>query len=404
MQPTITLNCPHYSSFIPTKQESIRWYNVPMPRKKLPVYAIGLMSGTSVDGIDGVVLKIADKGELTIHSTVNFDYPKDIKDKIRRLIDRKIMDAQQSENLDTELAQYYAEVVCGLLETIDRKNIAVIGCHGQTIHHSPDSDPSFSLQIGSGAELARLAKIAVVTDFRSADLAAGGQGAPLAPAFHQAAFASKTDNRSVINIGGISNITFLPADDKNDVMGFDTGPGNTLMDYWCRIHFDCDYDNNGEIAESGTIQLDFLDMLLKDAYFEMPPPKSTGLEYFNEQWLKEKLSLWEGRDHATNTDILMTLTALTAKTIADQLNKLEPEAATAYVCGGGAKNRVLITLLKQQTTIIIDTTSALGIDPQWVEAAAFAWMAHRTLNRLTSTLPSVTGASKPTIAGVLSRP
>ncbi len=384
-----------------------------MPRKKLPVYAIGLMSGTSVDGIDGVVLKIADKGKLTIHSTVNFDYPKDTKDKIRRLIGRKVMDAmqfknEQFENLDIELAQHYTEVVCRLLETIERKNICVIGCHGQTIHHSPHSNPPFSLQIGDGAELARLARIAVVTDFRSADLAAGGQGAPLAPAFHQTAFASKADNRSVINIGGISNITFLPTDSKsdakNDVTGFDTGPGNTLMDYWCRTHFDCDYDNNGEIAKSAAIQLDFLDILLKDAYFEMPPPKSTGLEYFNEKWLKEKLSLWEGRDHATNADILTTLTALTAKTIANQLNNLEPEVDTAYVCGGGAKNPVLITLLKQQTTIIIDTTSALGIDPQWVEAAAFAWMAYRTLNRLTSTLPSVTGASKPTIAGVISRP
>ena len=391
-----------------------------MPRKKRPVYAIGLMSGTSADGVDGVVLEIADRGKLTIHSTVNRAYPKPIKDKIRRLIGRKISDAQQSENLDIELARHYAEAVCGLLETIDRKKVSVIGCHGQTIHHSPHSDPPFSLQIGDGAELARLANIAVVTDFRSADLAVGGQGAPLAPAFHQAAFASKAEHRSVVNIGGIANITFLPAVDKSaaasdaecnvsrkeilKIMGFDTGPGNTLMDYWCRAHFDCDYDHNGELAESGTIQLDFLDMLLKDAYFAMPPPKSTGLEYFNARWLDEKLRLWEGREQATNTDILATLTALTAKTIADQVNALTPAAATAYVCGGGAKNRVLTALLKQQTTLIIETTAALGIDPQWVEAAAFAWMAYRTLNRLTSTLPSVTGASKPTIAGVISHP
>lgn len=387
-----------------------------MPRKKHPVYAIGLMSGTSADGIDGVILKIADKGELTIHSTANFHYPNEVKDKIRQLSGRKLTDASQAENLDIELAQYYAKVVDELLETTDRKKISVIGCHGQTIHHSPHSVPPFSLQLGDGAELARLAKIAVVTDFRSADLAAGGQGAPLAPAFHQLAFTSKTDSRSVINIGGIANITFLPADNQSDanchaqnnnqnnILGFDIGPGNTLIDYWCRTHFNCEYDDNGAIAESGTIQLDFLDILLKDPYFEMPPPKSTGLEYFNEKWLKDKLSLWEGRDQSANTDILTTLTALTARTIANQLNSIKPEVDAAYLCGGGAQNPVLATLLKQQTTTIIDTTSALGMDPQWIEAAAFAWMAYRTLNQLPSTLPSVTGASKPTIAGVIHHP
>ena len=362
------------------------------------------MSGTSADGIDGVVLKITGKGKLMIHATANSDYPNDVRDKIRRLTNRKITDASQLENLDIELTQHYAKVVGQLLATIDRKNISIIGCHGQTIRHSPHSNPPFSLQLGDGAELARLAKIAVVTDFRAADLAVGGQGAPLAPAFHQAAFASKTDNRSVINIGGISNITFLPADAQNDIIGFDIGPGNTLIDYWCRTHFDCDYDHNGEIAESGTIQLDFLDILLKDAYFSMPPPKSTGLEYFNQQWLEDKLGLWEGRDQSTNTDILTTLTALTARTIADQLNSMEPATGIAYLCGGGTNNQVLVALLKQQTTTIIDTTATLGIDPQWIEAAAFAWIAYRTLNQLPSTLPTVTGASQPTIAGVISHP
>ncbi len=387
-----------------------------MPRKKPPVYAIGLMSGTSADGVDGVVLRIADRGELSIHASANLDYPSEVKDRIRQLTSRKITATSQADNLDIELTQHYAKVVEQLLETIDRKNISVIGCHGQTIRHSPLSDPPFSLQIGDGAELARLSRCAVVTDFRAADLAAGGQGAPLTPAFHQVAFASKTHHRSIINIGGISNITVLPATGRNrpndaqdihdniNVIGFDIGPGNTLIDYWCRTHFDCEYDNNGEITENGTIQLDFLDILLNDPYFETPPPKSTGLEYFNPRWLKDKLSLWEGRDQSTNTDILTTLTALTAKTIADQLNNRQPKIDTAYLCGGGAKNAVLVTLLKQQTTTAIDTTATLGIDPQWVEAAAFAWIAYRTLNQLPSTLPSVTGASNPTIAGVISPP
>ncbi len=375
-----------------------------MSRKTSPVYAIGLMSGTSADGIDGVVLKMTNKGKLTIHCSANFDYPEDVKDRIRQISAHKITEATQSDNLDIELAQHYAKVVYKLLESIDRKKIAVIACHGQTIHHSPHSDPPFSLQLGNATELARLAKIAVVTDFRAADLAAGGQGAPLAPAFHQVAFASKTANRSIINIGGIANITFLPADSEKAISGFDIGPGNTLIDYWCRTHFDCAYDKHGAIAESGTIQLDLLDILLKDAYFELPPPKSTGLEYFNEKWLRDKLSLWEGRDQAENSDILTTLTALTARIIANQLNMLLPKADSAYLCGGGAKNPVLATMLKQQTTTTIDTTSALGIDPQWVEAAAFAWIGYQTLKQLPSTLPSVTGASKPTIAGVISHP
>ncbi len=378
-----------------------------MPTKKRPIYVIGLMSGTSADGVDGVVLKIAEKGELSIHSTANLDYPSEVKDKIRRLTNRRITDASQSENLDIELAHHYAEVVEQLLKSIDRKSISIIGCHGQTIHHSPHSAPPFSLQLGSGTELVRLSKLAVVTDFRAADLAVGGQGAPLAPAFHQAAFTSKTHSRSIINIGGISNITVLPAQDddtQNNVTGFDIGPGNTLIDYWCRTHFDCEYDNNGEIAENGTIQLDFLDILLKDSYFEMPPPKSTGLEYFNEKWLNDKLSLWEGYDQSTPLNILTTLTALTAKTISNQLNNLAPEIEIAYLCGGGVKNPVLATLLKQQTTTVIDTTTTLGIDPQWIEAAAFAWIAYRTLNKLPSTLPSVTGASNPTIAGIVSLP
>ncbi len=375
-----------------------------MSTGKYPIYAIGLMSGTSADGVDGAVLEIARNGELSIHSTHSAVYTNEIKDKIRHLIKRKIIDNSQSGNLGIELAQLYADVTHGLLGNFDRNQISVIGCHGQTVHHSPDSEPPFSLQIGDGAVLARLTKLPVVTNFRSADIEAGGQGAPLAPAFHQAAFASTEQNRSVINIGGIANITFLPANGKFDVTGFDTGPGNTLMDYWCRTQFDCEFDKGGEIAKNGTIQLDFLDLLLKDPYFETLPPKSTGLEYFNAQWLNGKLAIWEGRDLSTNIDILTTLTALTARTIADQLNHVKPEMDIAYLCGGGAKNALLTTLLKQQVTIGIETTAVLGIEPQCIEAAAFAWMAYRTLHGLTSTLPSVTGASKPTIAGVLSYP
>jgi anhydro-N-acetylmuramic acid kinase len=380
-----------------------------MPEENLTVYAIGLMSGTSADGIDGVVLEISGESNLSIHSTLSIDYPKQVKEKIRRMIDRKIIDAGQAENLDIELAQLYADVVIGLLNNLDRSCIAVVGCHGQTVHHSPDTDPPFSLQIGDGDELARLTKLPVVTDFRSADLNAGGQGAPLAPAFHQAAFASKDHDRCIVNIGGISNITFLSAEENADVIGYDVGPGNTFMDYWCRTHFDCDYDKGGDLAKQGTLRLDLLDIFLKDPYFDQPQPKSTGLEYFNQSWLNGKLAVWEGRDldssdQHTNIDVLTTLTALTARTVADQVNSLMPGGGAVYLCGGGAKNKLLSSLLARQVVATVETTATLGIDPQWIEAAAFAWMANRTLRGLTSTLPSVTGASIPTIAGVISQP
>jgi len=375
-----------------------------MTETNQPVYTIGLMSGTSADGIDGVVLEFTSEKKLSIHSTHSLVYSEYIKDKIRRLVERKISDSSQSENLGVELAQLNADVVTGLLQNLDRNRISVVGCHGQTVHHSPDTNPPFSLQVVDGAELARLTKLPVVTDFRSADLRAGGQGAPLAPAFHQAAFSSNTHNRSVINIGGISNITFLPADKNSDVIGYDIGPGNTLMDYWCRAHFDCDYDQGGKIADQGSIQLDLLDIFLKDPYFDLPHPKSTGLEYFNGNWLNTKLTMWEGRDLSTDVDVLTTLAALTARTIADQVNLLMAEGDTVYICGGGAKNTLLASLLTRKTDVKVETTEALGIDPQWIEAAAFGWMAYRTLHGLTSTLPSVTGASARTIAGVIHHP
>ncbi len=368
------------------------------------VYAIGLMSGTSADGIDGVVLKIEKNALPKIHSVQNLDYPQGLQKKIRKLISRKITHADQSEGLDDELAQLYAQVVTALIEKAGKIKISMVGCHGQTIHHSPSSDPPFSLQLGNGESLAQLINLPVVSNFRTADILAGGQGAPLAPAFHHAVFASPEHHRCVVNIGGISNITLLPGDDPDQVIGFDTGPGNTLMDYWCRTQFKCNFDNNGEFAKSGHIQLDLLALLLDDPYFTSAPPKSTGLEYFNKKWLNDKMHAWDGMGFSSNSDILTTLTALTAQTIANQINLVRPAVESAFISGGGAKNTVIMGMIREYTKINVVTTTELGIDPQWVEAAAFAWMAHRTLNGVTSTLPSVTGATQPTVAGDIHQP
>lgn len=375
-----------------------------MTSSSFPIYAIGIMSGTSMDGVDAVVLEIGENERMQIQSAATRDFSDDIKKRLRKLIRRKISHPGESVDLDMELASIYGDVANELIDHFSEGKIAVVGCHGQTVHHSPDSDPPFTVQIGNGPEIARISGTPVVTDFRSADIAAGGQGAPLAPAFHQAAFSSTAENRCVINIGGISNITFLPADRDEAVTGFDIGPGNTLMDYWCRSRFECDFDRDGNIAGAGAIQIDLLDVLLSEPYLSLTPPKSTGVELFNENWLTEKMEQWEGRFQSTDTDILTTLTAFTARTIADQINASDLEPRTAYLCGGGAKNSLLFSMIDQQTRASVETTESLGIDPQWVESAAFGWMAYRTLNGLKSTLPSVTGASEATIAGKVHYP
>ena len=375
-----------------------------MSKTKKPSYAIGIMSGTSADGIDGVILEISHTNTFTIHGTASHPYSSEIKKRIRKLTSQKIATTEESSGLDEDLAYLYAAVAKDLLEQANDKTIEVIGCHGQTIHHSPDSDPPFSLQIGDGRILANETGHTTVTDFRAADIASGGQGAPLVPAFHEAVFSSESENRAVINIGGISNITFLPAGKADQIVGFDTGPGNTLIDYWCRTHFKCDYDKNGDIARNGDLQLDLLDLFLRDPYFERLPPKSTGQEYFNVNWLREKISLWEGRSHSNNEDILMTITMLTARCITDQLKKLQPRVDSVYLSGGGANNDLLKDMINDLSTGQVLTTKDLGIHPQWVEAAAFAWMAYQTIHGLPSTVPSVTGASQATVAGKINSP
>ncbi len=375
-----------------------------MSETKETVYAIGLMSGTSADGIDGVVLAITNHNQPDIAASLSISYPATIRNRIRKLTARKITHQKQSDGLDIELTGLYADVANQLIHKIAPRKVAVIGCHGQTVHHSPNSNPPFSIQLASGEELARLSGHATVTDFRSADIAMGGQGAPLACAFHQAVFANNEQHRVIVNIGGISNITWLPKDPNAKIVGFDTGPGNTFMDYWCRQHFNRNFDYNGEIARGGQIQPDLLALLQKDPYFDAPKPKSTGLEYFNEGWLQDVLNVWQGGARSNNTDILTTLTALTASCIATQINALWPPVDSVYLCGGGACNSLLVELIKEQTSATVESSLALGVGPQWVEAAAFAWMAWRTLNGLTSTLPSVTGASHATVAGTVHPP
>lgn len=365
---------------------------------------MGIMSGTSADGVDAAVIEMQHDDSVSIIGTHTTPYPPNLKKQIRAICAERISSRSHARELESVLTQQYAAAALALIAATTPKSVDVIGCHGQTVHHSPNSTPPFSVQLVDGDALAQLTGSTVVTDFRSADLLAGGQGAPLAPGLHNAQFRSAECTRVIVNIGGIANITCLPKDAKADVIGFDSGPGNTLIDYWCREHLGCEYDRNGDMADIGRVQPDLLALMYNDPYFARPWPKSTGLEYFNDRWLNEKLALWGGMDHASKTDILATLTALSAYSIVQQIRLIQPVAEEVYICGGGAKNRFLARQIAKRSKLPVCTTTALGIDPQWIEAAAFGWMAERTLRQLPSTLPAVTGAKRATIAGTVSLP
>ena len=391
------------------------------------VSAIGLMSGTSVDGVDGVLVTLAAGNSaraavsagspdssispdspvgIAIESTVHLDFPAAVRDQINALIARPASaDLDTVGRLHTQLGRLYAQAANRLKQAAGEPAPAVIGCHGQTIRHGPDGEFPFTWQLGNGAEVAHLTGLPVVADFRAADLAAGGQGAPLAPAFHHAVFADAGETRAVVNLGGIANITHLPAADAMAegaaVTGFDTGPANTLLDDFCRRHFDAPFDDRGAHAAAGTVNRRLLEALLADPYFARPPPKSCGREHFNRDGLARIIDAEREFSALPPADVLATLTMLTAATVGDQLKRLKPAVARVYVCGGGARNRTLRAMLGARAGLEIADTAALGIAPQWVEACAFAWLALQTMRRAPATLPAVTGASKPSIAGAV---
>lgn len=369
----------------------------------MPIYAMGLMSGTSADGIDGVVLQI-DHNRFNLIATETLPYPETLRQSVRDVCNQKIRSRSEAGEIEVQLTALFTAVSKKLLEKTPAVSIRVIGCHGQTVHHSPDSNPPFTIQLADGKTIARQTCIPVVTDFRSRDLCAGGQGAPLAPGFHLAAFHSSEEQRAIINIGGISNITILPKDQSSHVIGFDIGPGNTLMDNWCRRHFSCTFDTDGQIAESGIPQQGLLKILLDEDYFAKPWPKSTGVELFNLDWLDEKLEKWNNGTDVNPRDILASLSVLTVHTICETVNQFEPRVDTVYVCGGGALNIGLMKQLGQRCQAKVLSTQSLAVGPKWVEAAAFAWMGYQTIQGLASTIPSVTGARHPCIAGIIDNP
>lgn len=353
---------------------------------------IGLMSGTSTDGIDAALVDFGDNSfELVDFIFRPFD--DDLKATIRQLSDSdsKVSLAEFGK-IDCQLGHLFADTVSALLANSGHPadTIHAIGSHGQTVCHAPNGPFPFSLQIGDPNIIAERTGISTIADFRRRDIACNGQGAPLVPAFHQAVFSHPQNHRCIVNIGGIANITVLPAqqDQPANALGFDTGPGNILMDEWIFEHNRLNYDHNGNWAKTGQIDHRWVDRLKQDAYFKLQPPKSTGKEYFSLSWLNQYLV----GDGYVPENIQASLCQLTAISICDAIKQYAPNTQEVLICGGGVHNGLLMTNISENISCPVASTSVYGINPDYVEAMAFAWLARQTLKGLPGNLKEVTGA------------
>ncbi|MYD78577.1 MAG: anhydro-N-acetylmuramic acid kinase [Gammaproteobacteria bacterium] len=363
----------------------------------------GLMSGTSLDGVDAVLASFDSDQRVRVINSEFLPYPKTFREKLLELINNPHSDQAFIREIDVELGELYAQATLKLTAEHQGSQVQAIGCHGQTILHQPDADPPFTWQAGDPKTLARLTGMTVVSDFRSADMNHGGQGAPLAPAFHQYAFSSGKEAIAVVNIGGIANVTYLPADRSEPVIGFDTGPGNTLSDRWVQMCKGDSYDKNGSWASSATFNESLLESFLLDRYFSEPPPKSLDTRYFNVDWLKRKLDAVtdQGQDTAV---IQSTIAAFTADSIWLGIKKWIPNVRRIVLCGGGAHNFAMVGRLEQITGLEVSTSEEFGVSPDDVEACAFAWLAKQRINGFPANLPSVTGASHKVLLGSITNP
>ncbi|MQR02279.1 anhydro-N-acetylmuramic acid kinase [Glaciimonas soli] len=370
---------------------------------------IGLMSGTSLDGVDGAIGAFSNDGaQISTLASAYVPFPPELRQELMALQSAGENEIEREALVANTLASHYATCVERLLSSANlrKDQIRAIGVHGQTVRHRPEL--GFTRQTNNPALLAELTGINVIADFRSRDIAAGGQGAPLVPAFHQAVFADPTETRVVVNIGGIANISILrgengSSDGDSANIGFDTGPGNVLMDAWIKHHLGKDYDDNGAWAASGKVLPALLAACRHEPYFASAPPKSTGRDLFHNAWLANKLTSFH---HVAAADVQATLTALTATTIADAIAAYAADVKMITICGGGAYNTYLMQQLDmalQQHGVCtsVQSTAALGIAPNHVEALAFAWLAQRFTLHLSGNLPRVTGARGERILGAL---
>ena len=390
---------------------------------------IGMMSGTSLDGMDAVLCQFGNDSSaetdtqqpLRLLATLSQDFPPRLREVLLALCQpngvQELIPTVGEPNSELDwfgwaskaYAEFASEVVNNLLQqsNTDVESVLAIGCHGQTVRHRPQM--GFSLQLVDANIIAERTGISVVSDFRRRDMAVGGQGAPLVPAFHQALFATPDSTRVLLNLGGIANITILPANESSvnnsPVIGYDTGPANLLLDAWTALHTDKDYDAGGAWAQSGQVIEPLLNQLIEHPFFARTYPKSTGREDFNLAWLQSELQKFDQASahiRYSSADVQATLTELTAMSASMQINMFinAKENSSVYVCGGGALNDYLMTRLQAHLPhFTVETTASLGLNPAWVEAVAFAWLARQTLMGETGNLPAVTGANKGVVLG-----
>ncbi len=358
---------------------------------------LGLMSGTSADGLDIAICDIQAINKVSLINSYYSPYP----DKLRqRVIEAQISlqpAPEELQELDMQLADFVSEHIEEAIRqnSLCRESIIAIANHGQTIQHCPNAVEPYSLQLGNAQLIANQTGLKVIADFRRADIENGGQGAPLMPAFHQHAFSHRAPC-NIVNIGGIANITALEKSPENTI-GYDTGPGNTLMNYWISKHQGLSYDNNGNWARTGKQHTELLHDFLADPFFSLPQPKSTGQDYFNPEWLH---SITRHYPDCTAEDVQYTLTLLTATTIGDELQRQKRDKHPVYLCGGGVHNTLLTEMLGVRLpNTMIETTQAVGIDPDWVEAMGFAWLGFCRLNKLPGNMPMVTGSRETVVLG-----
>ncbi|WP_019304826.1 anhydro-N-acetylmuramic acid kinase [Xanthomonas oryzae] len=362
---------------------------------------LGLMSGTSADGIDAALVRFAEdthrRCELVAGTTVAWE-PQLRETLVALGQGAETVAIDALGQLDAQVGLAFAAAANQLIRDsgVERRRIRAIGSHGQTIRHRPEADPAFTWQIGDASRIAEHTGITTVADFRRRDVAAGGQGAPLMPAFHLAMLGAGDEDSAVLNLGGIGNLTLIPRDGA--VLGFDTGPANALLDSWCQRHHGTPFDAEGAFAASGRVDAALLQALLADPWFALPPPKSTGREQFHLEWALQAM----GSARLDATDVQATLLELTAASVADALLRLQPSTRRVLVCGGGVRNPVLLARLAARLPgVVVESSARHGLDPDYLEAMGFAWLAAELLAGRAANLPSVTGASGPRLLGAI---
>jgi len=357
-----------------------------------PELYIGVMSGTSLDGVDVALCELSHDSCKLIHS-LEYPLPASLKAEILSLINAATS-IKDVGTLHTKLGQLFSDALNALLTAfdIDSQSVNAVGLHGQTLWHEPNAAYPFSLQLGNANVVAAQTHITTVTDFRGMDIANGGEGAPFAPAFHHFLFGTSEKKRGVLNIGGMANLTVL----GEELLGFDVGCGNVLLDYWVDAKRSQKYDTDGLFAKSGKVHNALLDALLADAYFQKAAPKSTGREYFNAAWLESKLAAFSG---VSDADVQRTLLELTAQSIANEVKKFHIQEL--ILCGGGAKNNFLVERLRTLCRCEVKTSEAYGVDSDFLEAMLFAWLAYKRIHKEKVALKNVTGAKKDSILGVI---